>query len=218
MTLRRLNLKIQGLPESYATEPYMGDMVIGEPHPLASSMPPDPVVALPSLLEQRPGLPPHQSHPPSSHPPLHGGEVATPSVPLPPSRNDDNNDDNNGSPLEEPLHSSSHLPPMEALHAGSASGTANPGSRGGGGGGSDGGGPSRPTGTDGPEVDEASSTTPTLTATGEDSGEVPPDNDDEEEDDEDAVGEEKKLPDPDTRGNTSNAAATADRVKEMAVV
>ena len=38
MTLRRLNLKIQGFPESYATEPYMeDDMVVGEPHPLAVS-------------------------------------------------------------------------------------------------------------------------------------------------------------------------------------
>lgn len=36
MTLRRLNLKIQGFPESYATEPYMDDdMVVGEPHPPA---------------------------------------------------------------------------------------------------------------------------------------------------------------------------------------
>lgn len=32
MTLRRLNLKIQGFPESYATEPYLeDDMVVGEP-------------------------------------------------------------------------------------------------------------------------------------------------------------------------------------------
>lgn len=32
MTLRRLNLRIQGFPESYATEPYMGEsMVVGEP-------------------------------------------------------------------------------------------------------------------------------------------------------------------------------------------
>jgi len=31
MTLRRLNIKIQGYPESYATEPYMSDtMVVGE--------------------------------------------------------------------------------------------------------------------------------------------------------------------------------------------
>jgi hypothetical protein len=34
MTLRRLNLRIQGFPESYASEPYGEDMVIGEPHPL----------------------------------------------------------------------------------------------------------------------------------------------------------------------------------------
>jgi len=32
MTLRRLNLKIQGFPESYASEPYGEDMVVGEPH------------------------------------------------------------------------------------------------------------------------------------------------------------------------------------------
>jgi hypothetical protein len=41
MTLRRLNLKIQGFPESYATEPYMDDdMVVGEAHPLAVSSSP----------------------------------------------------------------------------------------------------------------------------------------------------------------------------------
>jgi hypothetical protein len=32
MTLRRLNLRIQGFPESYANEPYGEDMVVGEPH------------------------------------------------------------------------------------------------------------------------------------------------------------------------------------------
>ena len=32
MTLRRLNLKIQGFPESYASEPSGEDMVVGEPH------------------------------------------------------------------------------------------------------------------------------------------------------------------------------------------
>lgn len=32
MTLRRLNLKIQGFPESYASEPHGEDMVVGEPH------------------------------------------------------------------------------------------------------------------------------------------------------------------------------------------
>jgi hypothetical protein len=34
MTLRRLNLRIQGFPESYANEPYGEDiMVMGESHP-----------------------------------------------------------------------------------------------------------------------------------------------------------------------------------------
>lgn len=33
MTLRRLNLRIQGFPESYASEAYGDDMVVGEPHP-----------------------------------------------------------------------------------------------------------------------------------------------------------------------------------------
>lgn len=36
MTLRRLNIRIQGLPESYVTEPYMGEsMVIGEVNPMS---------------------------------------------------------------------------------------------------------------------------------------------------------------------------------------
>ena len=47
MTLRRLNLKIQGFPESYASEPYGEDMVVGEPHQQPSmsavpSLPPPP--------------------------------------------------------------------------------------------------------------------------------------------------------------------------------
>lgn len=38
MTVRRLNIEIQGFPESYATAPLMADnMVVGEPHPLAVS-------------------------------------------------------------------------------------------------------------------------------------------------------------------------------------
>jgi hypothetical protein len=45
MTLRRLNIKIQGFPESYATEPYMTaeSMLLVEPlqHPLAPPMPPE---------------------------------------------------------------------------------------------------------------------------------------------------------------------------------
>lgn len=41
MTLRRLNLKIQGFPESYATEPYMeDDMVVGEPRAVPSTSTP----------------------------------------------------------------------------------------------------------------------------------------------------------------------------------
>lgn len=36
MTLRRLNIEIQGFPESYATGPQLNDnMVVGEPHPYA---------------------------------------------------------------------------------------------------------------------------------------------------------------------------------------
>ena len=44
MTLRRLNIKIQGFPESYATEPYMSEsMVVGEPlqHPIPPPLPPE---------------------------------------------------------------------------------------------------------------------------------------------------------------------------------
>jgi hypothetical protein len=37
MTLRRLNIRIQGFPESYVTEPYMSEMVVGETsHPWPS--------------------------------------------------------------------------------------------------------------------------------------------------------------------------------------
>jgi hypothetical protein len=36
MTLRRLNIRIQGFPESYVTEPYMGEsMVVGEVNPMS---------------------------------------------------------------------------------------------------------------------------------------------------------------------------------------
>ena len=40
MTLRRLNIRIQGFPESYATDPAMADMVVGEarPMPVASNL------------------------------------------------------------------------------------------------------------------------------------------------------------------------------------
>jgi len=50
MTLRRLNIRIQGFPESYVTEPYMGEsMVVGEPYveptPTPPTSSPDPAVA-----------------------------------------------------------------------------------------------------------------------------------------------------------------------------
>jgi hypothetical protein len=58
MTIRRLNLRIQGFPESYASEPHLGDsMVIGEPRP-------------PHHLP----IPIHMTQPSSlSHPPPHHG-------------------------------------------------------------------------------------------------------------------------------------------------
>lgn len=48
MTLRRLNIRIQGFPESYATEPFMTaetTMLVGEPlhHPIVAAPPPPPV-------------------------------------------------------------------------------------------------------------------------------------------------------------------------------
>ena len=39
MTLRRLNVRIQGFPESYASEPYLEPMVTGEPR--CPPLPPD---------------------------------------------------------------------------------------------------------------------------------------------------------------------------------
>jgi hypothetical protein len=55
MSLRRLNLRIQGLPESYATEPFMGDT--------ASNVEPMPPIAM--------HVPHHLGMPSSHHP--HGG-------------------------------------------------------------------------------------------------------------------------------------------------
>lgn len=53
MTLRRLNLRIQGFAESYAVEPYMDeDMVVGEPaHPPHSIS-----AAPPSMMTDGPGM------------------------------------------------------------------------------------------------------------------------------------------------------------------
>lgn len=69
MTLRRLNLKIQGFPESYASEPYMeDDMVVGEPanpHGISSaSTPGEPprvdLMTVPGSSRPTLGLPPNQ--------------------------------------------------------------------------------------------------------------------------------------------------------------
>jgi hypothetical protein len=43
MTLRRLNIRIQGFPESYASEPHGEDMVVGEPHQHQSMNPMSPL-------------------------------------------------------------------------------------------------------------------------------------------------------------------------------
>jgi len=82
MTLRRLNIKIQGFPESYATEPYMSEsMVVGEPAmlgPPPPPMPPEmashphphPPPQQPELTEMNNGGPDSSSMPPdSSEPP-----------------------------------------------------------------------------------------------------------------------------------------------------
>lgn len=54
MTLRRLNIRIQGFPESYATEPYMmaEDIVAGEPRHVTHD----------SLMAGVPPPPPHHHH------------------------------------------------------------------------------------------------------------------------------------------------------------
>jgi hypothetical protein len=50
MTLRRLNLRIQGFPESYASEPYEDDtMVVGEPHPHSAPSGPPMMTGGPTL-------------------------------------------------------------------------------------------------------------------------------------------------------------------------
>jgi hypothetical protein len=73
MTLRRLNLKIQGFPESYASEPNGEDMVVGEPHqhPSMTSSPP-----IQQQHQSSPPQPPQQQQgdPPlsSSHDPVAG--------------------------------------------------------------------------------------------------------------------------------------------------
>jgi hypothetical protein len=78
MTLRRLNLKIQGLPESYATEPYMGEsLVIGEPiQAMPEPMHPEPMLTSDHLQPIPARLPPdammmNSGHPPHSMPAVH---------------------------------------------------------------------------------------------------------------------------------------------------
>ncbi|VEU37527.1 unnamed protein product [Pseudo-nitzschia multistriata] len=52
MTLRRLNLRIQGFPESYASEPFGEDMVVGEPHQPQSAM--NAISPLPQHMSSQP--------------------------------------------------------------------------------------------------------------------------------------------------------------------
>lgn len=60
MTLRRLNLRIQGFPESYAAEAYtQQDMVVGEPHPYTVSSAHPPPQAL--MTDGSMGMPPQES-------------------------------------------------------------------------------------------------------------------------------------------------------------
>jgi hypothetical protein len=77
MTLRRLNLKIQGFPESYASEPNGEDMVVGEPHQYPSTTSPPPIQQQQqhqSSPQQPPPQQQQQGDPPlsSSHDPVTG--------------------------------------------------------------------------------------------------------------------------------------------------
>jgi len=73
MTLRRLNLKIQGFPESYASEPQGEDMVVGEPH---QHPPMNPMSPLPPQQQQHGDIMnvadngPSPSLPSSAHDPI----------------------------------------------------------------------------------------------------------------------------------------------------
>jgi hypothetical protein len=71
MTLRRLNIRIQGFPESYATDPAMADMVVGEVRPMSTAS----TLARPGMLvkheqgtmmggPEAPRSSPHPSGPP----------------------------------------------------------------------------------------------------------------------------------------------------------
>ena len=68
MTLRRLNLKIQGFPESYASEPHGEDMVVGEPHQHSSMSPLAQQQEHGDMMNADNGPPP--TLPPSGHDPV----------------------------------------------------------------------------------------------------------------------------------------------------
>lgn len=69
MTLRRLNIRIQGLPESYVTEPYMNEcLVIGEPHPIPLALPPEAMGISLLASEMVDPMVPDSSGPPSPLP------------------------------------------------------------------------------------------------------------------------------------------------------
>ena len=77
MTLRRLNIRIQGFPESYATDPTMADMVVGEarPMPVASNLARPGMMSAPPdgpLLGAPPDAPRSSPHP---GPPMSGPAV-----------------------------------------------------------------------------------------------------------------------------------------------
>jgi hypothetical protein len=110
MTLRRLNIRIQGLPESYASEPYLNDMVIGEPHPLPG---PEPLPLYPVRSSPQPphlsgvdpyGLDQHHRYPPTD-PDGVGVTVQTPSTAaLEDVHRDDEDDDDASISRSGPTH------------------------------------------------------------------------------------------------------------------
>ena len=101
LTLRRLNIKIQGLPESYASEPYLGEnMVIGEPRPLSgpSPLPHEPLSTTPLMLSEPDALEPlrHESPVMDRDPP----PLTAPSSPEAGLREEDDDDDHENEPEE----------------------------------------------------------------------------------------------------------------------
>ena len=67
MTLRRLNIRIQGFPESYATDPTMSEMVVGEPRPMPrTGMLPTPDGPMMGCPPEAPRSSPHPSSMPGT--------------------------------------------------------------------------------------------------------------------------------------------------------